>query len=66
MDDYPEADPAVAAARRNFKTGDRVRHTVRGWIGTVTGEASDAALAWTVFDGVGMVGADPRKLVHQN
>lgn len=63
--DYPLADPAVAEARRQFKAPDRVRHTKRGWIGTMTDEPSDRATAWVMFDdGVGMAGADPRKLVH--
>lgn len=62
---YPDADTAVAAARRQFKVGDRVAHIDHGWRGTVTDEPSDAALCWTMFDrGVGMFGADPRKLVH--
>lgn len=64
MNDYPLADSAVAAARKKFKTGDRVRHIDHGWRGTVTGEASDDALAWVMFTGVGMFGADPRKLKH--
>jgi heat shock protein HspQ len=63
--DYPLAAPEVAAARQKFKAGDRVRHVIRGWVGTVTDEPSDSATAWTVFDGIGMVGADPRNLAHQ-
>lgn len=62
MPEYPLADPEVAAARRKFKTGDRVKHVSREWRGTVTGEPSDAALAYVQFDGVGVYGADPRKL----
>jgi hypothetical protein len=58
------ANPAVAQARLRFETGDRVRHTKRGWTGTVTAEPSDSGLAWVQFDDVGMYGADPRKLKH--
>lgn len=61
--DYPEAATEVAAARRRFKTGDRVKHIDYGWRGVVTGEPSDEGRCWTQFDGVGMFGADPRKLV---
>lgn len=40
--DYPEAATEVAAARRRFKTGDRVKHIDYGWRGVVTGERAAA------------------------
>lgn len=64
--DLRVARPDTTLARLRFREGDRVRYKPRGWIGTVTAERSETAIAWCTFDDIGQFGADPRKLEKMN
>lgn len=60
LDNYRHA--ALKALDR-FEIGDRVEYPERGWVGTVKSKSEESAWIYCVFDGGGLAGCDPRRLV---